>query len=129
MTVDRCERRLCILLFSHRGKYGLTARERYFEELRPNRGWVTILVEVLFFPFWLLLVVAHEASGEGRWYRRQAEMMVNERPRMSDEEFLSHEGVADDDAPIWLAVRRAMAISVDIPTSCIYPSDRMNDLM
>jgi len=115
-------------LFSPREEW-MTARERYFEELRPNRGWVTILIEVLLYPFWLLLVVSHEASGEGRWYRRQAEMMVNERPRMSDEEFLRGEGVAAEDAPIWLAVRRALAKSVDVPTTSIYASDRMNDLM
>jgi hypothetical protein len=55
--------------------------------------------------------------------------MEVERPLLSDAEFLRLEGVGADDEPLWLAVRRAMADSLGLPSEAIYPEDRLADLL
>jgi hypothetical protein len=75
-----------------------------------------------------LLWVFDEVSGENAWQRQQRHRMESERPPLSDAEFLRSEGIGPTDAPLWLAVRRAIAESVGLPCEAIYPDDKLADL-
>jgi hypothetical protein len=86
------------------------------------------LLRVLFSPVYLLMRLAEEVSGEGRWYRLQKRHMVAERPPLADVEYLRLQGASGPDAQLWLAVRRAMSESCGLPSEAIRPNDRLGDL-
>jgi hypothetical protein len=90
--------------------------------------WPVMLLKAAFFPIYLGLLLVEEISGEGRWYRRQKDLMVSGRPPLSDAGFLEAEGVPESDAPWWLAVRGATGESCGIPGEAVYPGDRLADL-
>ncbi|HEY2159110.1 MAG TPA: acyl carrier protein [Isosphaeraceae bacterium] len=92
-----------------------------------ERTLITLL-RVLFFPLYLLMRFIEEVSGEGRWCGRQRRRMASERPPLADREFLRSMRATEDDAPLWLAVRRSMAESCGVPGEAIRPEDRLADL-
>src|SRR5215469_1001609 len=89
---------------------------------------LTVVLRILFFPLYVLMRIVEELSGEGRWYRRQRREMVEERPPLSDDEFLQAVIAAAADAPLWLAARRAVAEQAGVPTEAVHPHDRLADL-
>ena len=93
--------------------------------------WLRVLptaAKVILFPLYLLVLFIDEISGEGWWYRRQRRRMTEERPALSDEEFLSMVNAAQGDASRWLAVRQVVAEEIGIPPEAVYPIDRLADL-
>lgn len=79
----------------------------------------------------LLLAVVRlieRVSGEGRWYDAQRRRMQDERPPLSDEDFLNAERVPEIDAPVWVAVRCIMADLSGLPPEAIYPDDPLASL-
>ncbi|WP_165231888.1 acyl carrier protein [Aquisphaera insulae] len=92
-----------------------------------NRTLILVLKAVgyiLYAPFWLI----EEATGQGRWYRRQKRRMVEERPPLTDAEYLRALDASEEDAPICLAIRRCLSESIGVPAEAIRPEDRMVDL-
>ncbi len=86
------------------------------------------VLEILLFPFVLLMRCIEEISGEGRWYRQQRRRMECDRPPLPDPEFLHAVGARPDEQRLWLAVRRAMADAVGLPAEAVHPQDRLADL-
>lgn len=89
---------------------------------------LVFLFKVLVFPFYLLICLVDEIRGEGRWYSRQRRLMESERPPLSEAEFLQSVGARAGQAPLWLAVRRAVADACGLLPEAIYPDDRLADL-
>jgi hypothetical protein len=92
-----------------------------------ERMLITLLM-VLGYPFYLLLRLIEEVSGEGRWYRQQRRLMEEDRPLLSDAELLHLVPVQPGDEPLWLAVRRAVAESTGLPPEALHPLDKLADL-
>lgn len=91
----------------------------------------TILLKLIltpFYLFYLLVWCVTELSGEGRWYRRQRRTMVDDRPPLTDDEFLLAVNAAAADEHLWLAVRRAVAEQAGVPAEAIVPRDHLADL-
>lgn len=88
----------------------------------------TVALRILFFPLYVLVWFVEEISDEGRWYRRQRRSMVEERPPLTDDEFLQAVSAAPADARLWLAARRAVAEQAGVPSEAVYPQDRLADL-
>jgi hypothetical protein len=93
-----------------------------------DKSFVTIdrILRFLLYPGYILL---EEFSGEGRWYRRQRRRMLSDRPPLSDNHFLRAAHVPSVDAPLWLAIRRAVAAACGIPAVAVYPRDHLQDLL
>lgn len=89
---------------------------------------LVFLFKFLVFPFYLLMCLVDEISGEGRWYSRQRQRMESERPALSDPDFLESVGARPEHAPLWLAVRRAVADAIGLRPEANYPQDRLADL-
>lgn len=81
--------------------------------------------KVLTYPLYLLYVLSEEITGEGPRYRRQRRLMVEDRPPLGEADFLKQVLASEADAPLWLAVRRAMAECCGVPAEAVYPRDRV----
>jgi hypothetical protein len=54
--------------------------------------------------------------------------LVDDRPPLDDGAYLAAVRAGSHDAPVWRAVRQAMADGVDLPPEAIRPADRLDDL-
>lgn len=86
------------------------------------------IFRALFFPLLFLIWCVEEITGQGRWRRGRRRMMLEGRPPLSDDEFLTAINVDPGEANLWLAVRAAIAESIDLPAEAVYPDDRMADI-
>jgi hypothetical protein len=75
-----------------------------------------------------LVWLVDEIIGKGAWWRGRRHHIESERPLLSDAESLRSQGIGADGAPLWLAIRTALADSVGLPCEAIYPEDRIMDL-
>jgi hypothetical protein len=86
---------------------------------------LSALLYVMAMPLgWLIA----EFSGEAEWFRNQRRRMVDERPPLPDADLIQSEAVGAKDAPLWIAVRGAVAESLGIPRESIYPEDQLADI-
>jgi hypothetical protein len=91
----------------------------------PN--WVRRSARLVFFPFYLVSIGLGKITGEEKWQREQVRKMVDERPPMSSDDFLSHFD-PDIDQRLVLAVRHAFSQSTGLPIEAIHPDDSIMDL-
>jgi len=77
-----------------------------------------------------LVWLIDELSGENRRSREIEEKRkaMEERPPLTDQAFLEQLGVAPEEAPAWLAVRRVVASCGYLPETALHPDDTRADL-
>jgi hypothetical protein len=86
-----------------------------------------LLLRIVFYPITLLAWVTRELSGDGPRHR-QLTRMFQERPPLPGPAFLELCGIVMEDAPIWLAIRQAVAHCCHLPETAIYPYDDLSSL-
>src|SRR5262249_31616183 len=69
-------------------------------------------------------------TGDNRRYRETEEQrrQMEERPPLADRAFVEMLGVPPEEAPVWLAVRRAVASCCCLPETALYPDDARTTL-
>jgi hypothetical protein len=75
-----------------------------------------------------LAVMTRSHVRERRWYKEQRHRMESDRPPLSDAAFLGSVPGGAAEKSLLLAVRRAVAESVGLPSEAIHPEDRLADL-
>ncbi|MCA9027671.1 MAG: hypothetical protein KDA86_20850 [Planctomycetaceae bacterium] len=84
-------------------------------------------LRIAFLPFLLLVHVVEKLSGQRERREEQVHNLVDSRPAMLPDGFLSHFSNSDD-LRVALAVRHAFAQATGLPVNSIYPSNSIRDL-
>lgn len=88
----------------------------------------TLLLKILFFPFYLFWVVIEELTGSGRAYRRRYRAMAEERTGMGPMEFALAAGATQADVEWVIAVRAAIAESTGLPADALHAQDPLPEI-
>jgi hypothetical protein len=87
-------------------------------------------LRVAWLPFRGLIWVIGALTGDNRRYRETEEQRntMEERPPLTDEAFVEMLGIPPEEAPVWLAVRRAVASHCCLRETALYPDDARTTL-